>query len=84
MTVCRCRYMVTDQKVRNYPEILATSQYCLGTSGKGGGWGMRFGSAVVAGCIPVRSEVYASGSSMISLSCLHWGKLAVSRSLSIC
>ena len=36
-----------------YVEKLASSYFCLAASGKGGGWGMRFGSAVLSGCIPL-------------------------------
>jgi hypothetical protein len=57
-------YIISDQTTGDYQKKLASSVFCLAPSGKGGGWGMRFGSAVLTGCIPViimdnSTEVFA-------------------------
>ena len=46
-------YLISEQRTEDYQRDLASSVFCLAPSGQGGGWGMRFGSAVVTGCIPV-------------------------------
>ncbi|KAK3243345.1 hypothetical protein CYMTET_46992 [Cymbomonas tetramitiformis] len=49
----RSGYLIQNGLVGDYTYEMARSVFCLAPPGKGGGWGMRFGEAVVAGCIPV-------------------------------
>ncbi|KAK3259278.1 hypothetical protein CYMTET_31717, partial [Cymbomonas tetramitiformis] len=68
------RFHVHLHSVPEFHKEMATSHFCLGVSGRGGGWGRRITLGALHGCIPV---VIMDNCSMALEELLPWQHMAV-------